>query len=159
MCTIYFVPSYLHALVCEVGNLEGAHQAQQFSLTPLSAQLARQPSCQPGSDGQCPHTSNGYLRGLQEPAKQPSLAAGYLRGHPPPQYARQAVVESLQHVWSARCSSKRCSRYYCPCWLASEVSVRSLKTLCTCGLGGALLNICKAWLRAQAQSKSRFANF
>lgn len=43
-----------------------------------------------------------------------------------------------------------CCGRYCSCWLASEVSVRSLKTLCTCGLGGALLNICVAWLTAQS---------
>ena len=42
-----------------------------------------------------------------------------------------------------RSSRQRSGRYYFG-WLASAVSVRSLKTLCTCGLGGALLNICAA---------------
>ena len=43
-----------------------------------------------------------------------------------------------------------CCGRYCSCWLASEVFVRSLKMLCTCCLGGALLNICVAWLTAQS---------
>ena len=30
------------------------------------------------------------------------------------------------------------------CWFFGAVSVRSLNTLCTCGLGGARLNICAA---------------
>ena len=48
-----------------------------------------------------------------------------------------------------------CGRYYSR-WLVLEVSVRSLKTLCTCGLGGALLNICIAWLTAQSLQNMRY---
>lgn len=65
------------------------------------------------------------------------------------------LPQSIEHDWTLRW----CAANYCFCWLAGAVSVRSLNTLCTCGLGGARLNICAARLMAQSPRLHRVRDF